>query len=316
MNKKKLNNKGFAISTVLYGLLVVLILLFSLVINIMSFNRKSSKDFVEGITSALENQMLFELDEITVDGKAIDKFYTGENYNLRIKFRINSNYPIEINQDTVTYYKGIVGDISVGNYNEVIPSFSIKKADEENTFYIDYNMYSEYPDVVSLHFKEGLFTNGVKTTKAINIELFNIIDDRAPTKIELHSSKIDDGGYLKVTLSITRDSGKTITNDTSKVVTSLIGNGYLKISAPVKNDYCKITGSNEKCSFQICRNTNCEQSGTSISNGFPPYMSREDIFLEIPANKFSNHEAISIDTKFNFCNTASDSSCSGEFYRD
>lgn len=318
MNKKKLNNKGFAISTVLYGLLVVIILLFSIIMSIMSFNRKSSKDFVEEITSELENQMLIELDEITIDGKVIDKLYTGESYYLRIKFRINSNYPMEINQDAVGYYKGVVGNISVGNdYDEVITNGNIIKADEENTFYIDYNMYSDDPNVVSLHFKEGLFTNGVKTTKDTNIELFNIIDDSAPTKIELYSSRIDDGGYLSVTIHISRDSGRTIIEDTSKVVTSLIGSGAVGTRPPVKNKAsCNITSSAGNCTYQICRNTNCEQSGTSISNGFPPYMSKEDIFLEIPANKFSNHEAISIDTKFNFCNTASDSSCSGEFYKD
>ncbi len=51
---KKLDNRGFAISTMLYGLIVVLMLLFTLVISTMAFNRKNSKDFVDIVTEELE----------------------------------------------------------------------------------------------------------------------------------------------------------------------------------------------------------------------------------------------------------------------
>ena len=44
---KKLNNKGFAISTMLYGLLVVLILLITLLMGTMAFNRKNSREFTD-----------------------------------------------------------------------------------------------------------------------------------------------------------------------------------------------------------------------------------------------------------------------------
>ncbi len=52
----KLNNKGFAISTMLYGLLVVLLLLFTLVISTMASNRQNSKDFVDTTTDELEKR--------------------------------------------------------------------------------------------------------------------------------------------------------------------------------------------------------------------------------------------------------------------
>ena len=52
---KKLDNRGFAISTMLYGLIVVLMLLFTLVISTMAFNRKNSKDFVDITTEELES---------------------------------------------------------------------------------------------------------------------------------------------------------------------------------------------------------------------------------------------------------------------
>ena len=52
----KLDNKGFAISTMLYGLLIVLILVITTLMGIMSFNRKNSKDFTDVIIDDLENQ--------------------------------------------------------------------------------------------------------------------------------------------------------------------------------------------------------------------------------------------------------------------
>lgn len=51
---KKLNNKGFAISTVLYGLLIVLILITTLIITTMSSSRKISRQFTDNITRNLE----------------------------------------------------------------------------------------------------------------------------------------------------------------------------------------------------------------------------------------------------------------------
>ncbi len=52
---KKLNNKGFAISTMLYGLLVVLILLITLLMGTMAFNRKNSREFTDIVIDELEN---------------------------------------------------------------------------------------------------------------------------------------------------------------------------------------------------------------------------------------------------------------------
>ena len=52
---KKLNNKGFAISTMLYGLLVVLILVISMLMSTMAFNRKNSKEFNDKVIKDLED---------------------------------------------------------------------------------------------------------------------------------------------------------------------------------------------------------------------------------------------------------------------
>ena len=51
----KLNNKGFAISTILYGLLVLIVLTTSLILGTMAFMRKNSKNFVDDVKKNLEN---------------------------------------------------------------------------------------------------------------------------------------------------------------------------------------------------------------------------------------------------------------------
>ena len=52
---KRLNNKGFAISTMLYGLLIIIVLVFGLILSTMAFNRKTSKEFTSKIIEELES---------------------------------------------------------------------------------------------------------------------------------------------------------------------------------------------------------------------------------------------------------------------
>ena len=63
----KLDNKGFAISTMLYGLLIVLILVITTLMGIMSFNRKNSKDFTDVIIDDLENQNSYINQGVNID---------------------------------------------------------------------------------------------------------------------------------------------------------------------------------------------------------------------------------------------------------
>ena len=51
---KKLNNKGFAISTMLYGLLIIIVLVVAMILSTMSFSRKNSREFSEKIINNLE----------------------------------------------------------------------------------------------------------------------------------------------------------------------------------------------------------------------------------------------------------------------
>jgi len=49
----RLNEKGFAISTVLYGILIMAMIIMTLLISTMAFTRKSSVDFINGIEEEL-----------------------------------------------------------------------------------------------------------------------------------------------------------------------------------------------------------------------------------------------------------------------
>ena len=51
---RKLNNKGFAIGTILYGLLIVMVLLMSLLMSTMAFGRSNSKKYVDEVIDKLE----------------------------------------------------------------------------------------------------------------------------------------------------------------------------------------------------------------------------------------------------------------------
>ncbi len=50
---KKLNNQGFAVTTILYGLLTMVSLILFLLVGLESFERKSTNDFVKNITKEL-----------------------------------------------------------------------------------------------------------------------------------------------------------------------------------------------------------------------------------------------------------------------
>lgn len=50
---RKLNDKGFAVTTILYALLTMISLILFVLIGLESFEKKSTNDFVKQITSEL-----------------------------------------------------------------------------------------------------------------------------------------------------------------------------------------------------------------------------------------------------------------------
>lgn len=57
-----MNQKGFAISTVLYGILMMAMLIMTLLIGTMAFSRKSNVDFVNKIEEELNRCMVMPTD--------------------------------------------------------------------------------------------------------------------------------------------------------------------------------------------------------------------------------------------------------------
>lgn len=62
----KVNNKGFAISTMLYGLLIVIVLVMGMIMSIMAFNRKNSREFSTTTVEDLEKETLVKPEESAV----------------------------------------------------------------------------------------------------------------------------------------------------------------------------------------------------------------------------------------------------------
>lgn len=102
---KRLNNSGFAISTMLYGLLIVMVLLLGLIMSTMSFTRNNSKKFTEQIKSDLESKIAIRK---VFEGSAFDstfkvlnsvdnKIYQQENYHIQFTFKIMGNNDIDDN---------------------------------------------------------------------------------------------------------------------------------------------------------------------------------------------------------------------------
>ncbi|MBQ3435824.1 MAG: BspA family leucine-rich repeat surface protein [Bacilli bacterium] len=67
---KRINNKGFAISTIIYGTLIMAVMIVMILLSTMSFSNKSTKDLVKEIEEDLNSTAIFD---------------TGENVNQKMK---------------------------------------------------------------------------------------------------------------------------------------------------------------------------------------------------------------------------------------
>lgn len=67
---KRINNKGFAISTIIYGTLIMAVMIVMILLSTMSFSNKSTKDLVKEIEEDLNSTAIFD---------------TGENVNKKMK---------------------------------------------------------------------------------------------------------------------------------------------------------------------------------------------------------------------------------------
>lgn len=129
MIMKKMNNKGFAVSTMLFGLLIIIVLTIGVTISIMAFNRKNSKEFSQTIVDELESRKIVNFKvgnyiEMTptltnatlsteMTGYISDQSINPSNLNTWIVMKINDDKTIDlISKDASNeeiYFGGISG---------------------------------------------------------------------------------------------------------------------------------------------------------------------------------------------------------------
>lgn len=89
----KLNNKGFAISTVLYGLLALVILIIMLIFQVMRTSNNNSKALGQSITEELNACRTERIEYQTCADSECEEYYD-LNKCLK-KYQCNQMYPIE-----------------------------------------------------------------------------------------------------------------------------------------------------------------------------------------------------------------------------
>lgn len=147
-----LNNRGFAISTVLYSMLVMATLIMFLLIGHFSFERDSTSDFVNDIKaelngsdsgSASSNVVAVNSDD-TVSGSLVD--INGDPITVTDKFKIvssvNDSYVINIENNAIS-----TNDANVNifiNDNVTGQEFGLTNADNQMNYYITPYSVSNY----------------------------------------------------------------------------------------------------------------------------------------------------------------------------
>lgn len=116
-----MNNKGFAVSTILYGLSIMGFLIVLVLIGLMATNRSNTKDFVQQVEDEL-NRFSSKQTEITmheesgqVNPNYPQEYFTldGGDYWYKIELWGGTNYKsatIKVSQNTIIYF--YIGDAS------------------------------------------------------------------------------------------------------------------------------------------------------------------------------------------------------------
>lgn len=138
-----LNNKGFAITTILYGLLLMATLILFLLIGNLSFERRTTDEFVENIKNEL-NGFTNINDTSNIITVKEDETYSGvlkdiNNHNVAVGDKIklitpiNENYLISIKDNNITHATPM---ILLLNNNSDSQSFTIRPSTTDTYYYI------------------------------------------------------------------------------------------------------------------------------------------------------------------------------------
>lgn len=113
---RKLNNKGFAIGTILYGLLIVMVLLMSLLMNTMAFGRSNSKKYVDEIANNLEiREKNFPSVTITGIPETLQLDSPYQDVSIDFKIKIEDESSIIVYDNFATSYNNIPVSCTLDN---------------------------------------------------------------------------------------------------------------------------------------------------------------------------------------------------------
>lgn len=235
---KRLDNQGFAIGTILYGLLIVMVLLMSLLMSTMAFGRSNSKKYVDEIANNLEKR---ETAPPKVNIKNIPQNITiKEPYTaLTIKFdiEISDDNSIIVLDDFVTYDNTAVNctlnssstsnkkiyncSINISN-TEATPGKEVKISIEGNKIRDRFhNWYSKHSISLNYKFEE---------------------DTTPPTITPYRVEYLNDN--IKYKLLVCDNSGKNVQIDYSKANNITVAGGIRLSVNATDNNNCKLISVN------------------------------------------------------------------------
>lgn len=140
---KRIDNKGFAISTMLYGLLIIIVLIIAMILNIMAFNRKNSKEFTEKIVDELETKETIYPVCLRANTLHTETCSAGKKCNTNLNLNINVNETISYGNlgTTGSLILGDAFDCDVngdGEYNSLTERFYYLKDETDTTALLVY----------------------------------------------------------------------------------------------------------------------------------------------------------------------------------
>lgn len=232
---KKLNNKGFAIGTILYGLLIVMVLLMSLLMGTMAFGRSNSKKYVDEIVNNLEMK---ETDppEVTIEDIPDTTISLEPFKEAQIAFTVkitDKNSIIVTDENFVKSQNGTVScNISSSTSNEKKYKCSLTINSESATPGREVRIIIENPKI------RDRFHNWYKgDTKFLNYKFEE--DKTPPTMTPYRVSVSNDRITYKIL--VCDNSGKNVTIDYLKAnnITVVDNNTVLHVSDEEKSN-CRL----------------------------------------------------------------------------
>lgn len=183
----KVDNKGFAISTILYSLLLMVALILFLLIGILNFERQSTNEFVDNIEDDLNNSIY--KDESLTD-EEIDAIIS----NMNVKYQVyveGKGWQDYVKNDELSGTTGqslSIEAIKISTENQ-----ETLVGDIEYQVYIDDSGWQEYKQNDEI----AGTTETSKPIEAIRIKLTDTLAEKLDVYYSAHVSSIGWQDYVK-----------------------------------------------------------------------------------------------------------------------